>query len=241
MKETAMITTEEKQNIVDTLSKIKFIDMLSKINDAETVDRLMRFYLMLIEEENKTEALQALLKVQEEILPIIKEFTAGTDHHKYKYANLASYLEVLKEPLRKYGFILTSTCENERDGMLHLKTRLIHTNGHTITASGYYPIDNISPSGKKNKTDIQGYGSTLSYGIRYNLIQLFTLPAEDNDGAKSRNILIQEVKELAEQADVPISVLLSKANCASLEYMSHDHLQRSINYLQATLEKKVKS
>lgn len=110
---------------------------------------------------------QALLKAQKEITFAIKD--KKNPHFKSTYATLESVIDAVKTPLNNAGVFICHTINKE--GLL--TTSLIHADsGESITSDFQVP-QNASP---------QQIGSAQTYGKRYNLTALLSLPTEDDDG-----------------------------------------------------------
>ena len=81
------------------------------------------------------------------------------------------------------------TAECPYEGHYRITCKVAHKAGHTRDYQGDFPADVAGSQGKANKTAIQGYGSTLSYGRRYLTLLIFNvvLTDEDNDGNKLKD------------------------------------------------------
>jgi len=94
--------------------------------------------------------------------------------YKSKYADLASILEVCKEPLNKAGLaILQPIMNGSYPGWVKVKTILLHQSGQWASSSVEFPA---------TKDDCQGYGSACKYARRYSLESFICIPAQDDDG-----------------------------------------------------------
>jgi hypothetical protein len=90
-----------------------------------------------------------------------------------KYADLAAYLDVAREPFAAQGLaILQRTLETD-GSTVRLETRLMHSSGEYLgSVLVMRPV----------KADPQGIGSAITYARRYALAPMLGLAAEDDDG-----------------------------------------------------------
>lgn len=105
------------------------------------------------------------------------------DKAAFKFARWETVDAGIRPILREHGFSLsfnTSPRQGEGGG-LNITGTLLHTAGHSKSATIPLPLD--SSGGKNN---LQGAGSTLSYGKRYTTTMLLNIvtEGEDDDGKK---------------------------------------------------------
>lgn len=98
------------------------------------------------------------------------------------YATFNAIMKAVKKPLQKHGFALSFSTEPAADGRILVRGILDHKLGHQRTTVFPLPAET---SGSKN--NLQGWGSTMSYGKRYATIALLNLTSEapedrDTDG-----------------------------------------------------------
>lgn len=97
-------------------------------------------------------------------------FNRTNPHFKSKYADLASVLEAIREPLASNGLSITQTTQL-RDAGLVLVTALRHASGQWIESE--YPLPaTVRP---------QELGSALTYARRYSLSAITCIAADDDD------------------------------------------------------------
>lgn len=118
--------------------------------------------------ESIKEIATALCKFQSEVEKIKK--TNTNPFFKSKYADLASILDVIREPLSQNNLSFVQFPSGENG----LTTMLMHTSGEWIQES--YTM-------KPSKNDPQGLGSAITYQRRYALGAILGLNIdEDDDG-----------------------------------------------------------
>ena len=146
--------------------------------------------------ESINELAGAILKVQAEICPAVKD--RENPFAKTKYATLNSVVEASRAALLKHGVWLVQYSIPAEVGHLGLVTKMVHaTSGQWQTSLMVMPLP---------KADPQGYGSALTYARRYSLATLVGLVVEDDDGeaacGRSRKSLKKTVRdEPASEAD----------------------------------------
>lgn len=122
---------------------------------------------------NKSETIanlaQALSKAQGQMGSAKKD--ADNPYFKSKYADLASVVDAIKEPLSKNGLAYSQLPFVDEHGV-HVETILMHLSGEWVSSKlTMRPV----------KTDPQGVGSTLTYARRYGLQSMVGIAADDDD------------------------------------------------------------
>lgn len=106
--------------------------------------------------------------------PKDKKVDAGT--RSYKYADLASILDLVRPILAKHGLAITQDVVMQ-DGRLLIYTRLIHSSGECL---------DFGPLAGQVGVDWQKTGGGITYARRYALQSVLAIHAdEDDDGASA--------------------------------------------------------
>jgi len=93
------------------------------------------------------------------------------------FAKLEDINDGVRPTLQKYGFGVSFTID-QASALITVTAKLLHRLGHSEKTSISLPIDT---SGSKN--NVQGNGSTVSYGKRYSLCALLNISTgDDTDG-----------------------------------------------------------
>lgn len=99
-------------------------------------------------------------------------------HFKSSYANLEECIDAVREPLLKYGLLLTFNSEADGNGMIAVSASVFRPGaGVVATSRVLLPMKDLSP---------QGAAALNTYGRRYALLNLFGLAAEDDDGNQAQ-------------------------------------------------------
>lgn len=118
---------------------------------------------------------EALAKAQSQMGFAKKD--KANDYFKSSYADLASCIEVSREPLSKNGLAVIQTVEEDAQGVC-VETLLTHTSGEWIKGKAVIPM---------TKRDPQALGSAVTYGRRYSLCAIINLASDDDDGEAAMN------------------------------------------------------
>lgn len=110
----------------------------------------------------------------------------GKTKSAFKFARWEDIMRVIAPLLDDEGFALTfKAAPRQGDGGGLLVTgKLLHVGGHSEEASIPLPLD--SSGGKNN---LQGYGSTFSYGKRYTATMLLNIVTEGEDDCGVRGAM----------------------------------------------------
>lgn len=114
-------------------------------------------------------------------------------HFKSKYADLASVIEAVKEPLEKHGLTFVQDCRHAADVGWLVCTVIYHESGEKLELA-YVPV-------LATKPDAQGWASGNTYARRYSLQMALGVPAEDDDGNEASK-RINPVKESLKGVEV---------------------------------------
>lgn len=151
--------------------------------DMDKMERLMRMRKEIIAEQAEREFLIAMSAAQAEMKPVARD--AQNDHTKSHYARLETIADAIVPIYTKHGFSLSfAPAEGAKEGYHRIACVVGHSGGHKQNAHADLPADIAGSQGKANKTAIQAFGSTMSYGRRYLTLMIFNivLKTEDNDG-----------------------------------------------------------
>lgn len=123
--------------------------------------------------EQINELAAALAKAQSEIQNVAK----GKEGYGYKYADLASVLEIARPALSKNGIALIQSA-SYADQSVSVTTTLAHQSGQWIGATIAMPVQV-----GKGMSYAQAIGSVITYARRYLLAAMVGIAQEDNDAA----------------------------------------------------------
>jgi hypothetical protein len=119
--------------------------------------------------EQINELATALAKAQGQMRPASKN--AANPHFRNRYADLASVVDALREPLSANGLSYTQLVGHS-DGSVLVETVLMHSSGQWLSSELA-----LRPA----KADVQGVASAITYGRRYSLQAICGLASDDDD------------------------------------------------------------
>lgn len=137
----------------------------------------------------------AFLAAQKIIDAVVKDqtgkiVTKSGASYEYKYSNLASVLDGVKDALNKNGIAIIQTPTSTADGVT-VETTLLHESCQWFAESLFMPIGINSP---------QGYGAAITYCRRYALQSMVGLKAEDDDAQEKKEKAKEEKQERKDTA-----------------------------------------
>ena len=156
--------------------------------DVAKMQALMDVHERIMDKQNRIAYNQALARVQAKMKPIQRKGSVKYDNEKgnkaagqseaFKFARYEDIDAVIRPIYQAEGFAISFNTKWGESGATIYGT-LSHIDGHAETVEMRLPLD---ASGGKN--NLQGMGSTLSYGKRYIIGMFFNIVtvAEDTDG-----------------------------------------------------------
>jgi len=171
-----------------------------------------------------------------------KNKTSGNMEKSFKFATWEDVDAAIRPLLREFGFSLAFNSEprTAEGGGLIITGVLMHTGGHSKKASIPLPLDT---SGGKN--NLQGAGSTFSYGKRYVTQMLLNIvtEGEDDDGNSSTAGLqyidetqLKRIKGLLADAKADEAAFLDFMGVAKLEDILMPEVAKGVNALLAKIK-----
>lgn len=197
--------------------------------DVDKLQKLMDMQLAIMDRAARMQFNAAFAQVQSEVPPVACDKV--NLHTKSKYPSMEKVQSTVKSIYLSNGFTCTfAEGDAPIDGKLHIVGTVRHVGGHTEVFNRYAAADTSGPSGTRNKTDVQGSQSTVSYVSRRLLCAIWgvTIVDDDKDGnAPYETITEKQVADLTALADEvkkkgETSADVIKAFCA---YMKIDAIE----------------
>ncbi len=172
--------------------------------DIDKMERLIAMQERVQSNRAQAAYTAALAELQAE-LPEIEKRGAIRDRSggvQSTYAKWEDVNEAIRPVLARHGFGLSFRVERTADGVA-VTGVLSHRDGHSERTTLSLPVD---ASGSKN--NVQGYGSSVSYGKRYTASALLNLTSRDetdDDGhaaGRGATITMAQVERLTETANL---------------------------------------
>jgi hypothetical protein len=219
--------------------------------DIDKMERLFQMHAAAEARRAKTAYLAALATMQPE-LPVIEKNgeiarkAKGEDGRQQaakatKYAKWEDIIEAINPILAKHGFSLSFRIKQET--RVEVTAVLGHREGHSEETSMSLPIDD---SGAKN--NLQGWGSSVSYGKRYTAGALlnFVARGEDDDGNKGgdnpdNGAKVEDLNELLKQTSSNVGWFLQNFSVESLDDLTRKQREEMKAMLLAKKAKQMKA
>lgn len=176
----------------------------------------------MLKSESILNLLPAIISAKQKFGTINKNKTG----YGYKYATIDEILDKIEKPLLEAGLFIIHDRNIE---MMELTSFVYHTSGEYIGTK--IKLD-VELSNKMNY--MQNLGSASTYAIRYNLIALFNLCAEEDDDGVASNKPKIEVKKPKPQQQIEIREEDKKFNDLKqklIPYIVKYSLQDQVNKL----------
>jgi len=168
--------------------------------DADKMQKLLDMNLKIMDRQAEIEFNQAFGRLSKKLPRIVKKGSVGYKDKKtdiveeaFKFATYEAIDEKVRPLLQEEGFSLSYDTQERTGGGIVVTAILSHINGHSRTSSIPVALDN---SGGKN--NIQGMGSSSSYGKRYamcNILNIVTV-GEDDDANSAFTIDTEQAAEI---------------------------------------------
>lgn len=123
------------------------------------------------ESESTVAISAALVACQGALRPALKD--SNNPAFKTRYADLASVMEAIREPMLENGLAIQHQQLPGEAGRLILRTVLRHKSGEFLASVAIVPL---------SKQDAQGMGSALTYARRYGVAAMLGVVQDDDDG-----------------------------------------------------------
>lgn len=215
--------------------------------DPAKISAILDIQERMIAKRAEAEFNEAFLRLREK-LPIIKKGDivayenkkTGKMEEAFKFAKWENVQAIIDDIIASEGFDLTfdSTVHPNGTAVVAL---LHHKGGHTRrTSTPPIPID--SGGGKNN---VQGVGSSMSYGQRYATKFALNLRFEDDDDGKLAGIVFisaeqaKHVNDLIAATQTDTGRFLRTMNVVAVENLTTELLPVALNMLQAKKATKV--
>lgn len=206
--------------------------------NVDKLRAMLDFKRELMKDQNKAEADQAMGRVRSQ-MPRIKKnglIDFGKGQKPIPYGKWEDIDAIIRPIYQNEGFTVSyDTAPAEIAGWTRYIAIATHANGHEIKANIPLPLD--TSGGKQN---IQGAGSSSSYGVRYSTKLLFNLvfEGEDDDGklAAMQFISLEQVEEIGKLIDATKTSLpgfLQMFELSKIDNMTKENYAPAINMLKA--------
>lgn len=166
----------------------------------------------------------------------------GTLKETFQYAKYETIDKAIRPVEQKFGFSRSFTTEERVNGggvIVHCE--LLHKGGHKKVASIPIPLEN---SGGKN--NVQGMGSSFSYGKRYTTEMLWDIVKDgaDTDGNVSDvpidDVQFEELQRLIQESNTDAKAFCSYLKVESLRAITNKQYPKAVMDLKSKIAKSKK-
>lgn len=148
--------------------------------DVEKMRALLDMHERILSRNAEQAFNAAMTKAQIAMPPVACDKT--NLHTKSKYPSLEAVQKSIKAIYLDHGFTCTFAEGNAPpEGKIHVIGTVRHVEGHTELFHRYAAADTTGPSGTRNKTEVQGSQSTVSYLSRRLLCSIWGVTVVDDD------------------------------------------------------------
>lgn len=139
--------------------------------------------------------------------------------------------KVVRPLLAEEGFAVTFGIGDPVENRISVTCTIRHCDGHSVSNTLPLPLDTSGAKG-----NVQGVGSTVTYGKRYLLCMMLNIVAEgeDNDGADIKTIdqtQLNKLLDLIQIASVPEGKICQHYKVSRLEDIRQEQFPEAINLL----------
>jgi len=153
----------------------------------------------------------------------------GSGKTSYKYADLATIQDIIREPLSMFGLSVAWTTTEEKN-LITVTCTCSHEGGHSESTSLTGEAD---ASGKKNA--IQSKASTITYLRRYTLTGILGISTGDidNDGVDGNSVSLTKILKLEKPNDEQYKKLVDSLIRKTITL---DQLEKTYQFTDEQLE-----
>jgi len=153
---------------------------LNKGVDADSLEKLLNMQERVLDRQAEQAYTQAMVIVQADAKRIVKN--KENKQTSSKYADLDAVISAIKPVYTANGFSISfGTADSPHAGHVRVTAKIRHSAGWSESEMIDIPLDDEGIAGKKNKTQVHGTSSAISYGRRYLLAMIFNINTGDDD------------------------------------------------------------
>lgn len=245
-EQTAVVANNQQQSVLDIIGQ-----MAQNPNvDVAKMQAMLEMQERIMAKQAEINFNQAMARISQKMPRIVKggsvsykDKDSGKMQEAFKFARYEDIDEVVRPLLVEEGFSLSYSTDQREGGGVVMHGTLSHKDGHSRTASIPLALD---LSGGKN--NIQGMGSTSSYGRRYTMCMLLNIVTvgEDDDGKGADPVIDTEAAAFLDNeirsfgADFSREGFLKFMGVAALQDIKLSDYPKAINALNAKKKAAIK-
>ena len=241
---------EEEKAVVATDSASNFLSIIEKLAanpdvDVSKLESVLDMQERILAKQAEMEFNAALSRVAQKMPRITRSNSVGykdkndpngKEVEAFRFASYEDIDKAVRPLLVAEGFSLSFDTDMKDGGGVIMHGTLSHIGGHSRVSSMPLALDN---SGGKN--NVQGMGSTVSYGKRYTMCMLLNIVTvgEDNDGQDQylSNELAVEIDLLVTEAAADKEKFLKYMNAETVQSISAKDYKKAKSMLENKMRK----
>lgn len=240
-----VVTTETPAtNLMDVIKSAA----LNPNTNVANIQAMFEMYRQIEMQRREDAFNRDMMLAQKEMPQIFRD--KKNEHKNYRYSTLQELNSRAVPIYTQHGFALSfGTLDGAPAGHYRMTCKVSHRDGFSRDYMADLPSDMLGDKGNPNKTAIQGFGSSMSYGRRYMTMLIFNMSTtdEDDDGEGGAQtgpqgvISIEQRDTLAkiiEENGFPIDQFLKWAGVETLADIPAASYQKAFNALQAKVKAK---
>ncbi len=206
---------------------------------VEKLDGLLNFQERILDRQAKMDFNTSMVQLRKKLGPVLK--TKKNNQTGSKYADLGAIKKAVDPLLEEFGFYDSYDDDFPEDGVIITHCTITHEGGHSRTNKVRFKRDDAGIKGTKNKTEIHGDASTMTYGQRLSLCRALGIRiADDDDGNAAggmdeptlNNQQFNEVMGLIDATDSDIKAFCGFMEVEAIKDIKQINYQRAINQLE---------
>jgi hypothetical protein len=240
--------------VVPAPQPVSFMEMIAQNVgnpefDAAKLHSLIDANERIINRQSSMDYDAAMIRLQEKLanVKIIKDSKivfSGVDKkgnaytQETPYAKLEGIDTIIRPLMREEGFVVTYLTEGT--DRVVVKCKITHIGGHSEISSMTLPLDT---SGSKN--NLQGAGSSISYGRRYTLCAMLNLITvgedDDGNGGAIDDAQAARIKELIKASGADTVAFLKYMKAPNVEEILFKDYRKATSALEEKIKKAAKA
>lgn len=179
-----------KPDAVPALAEVTILSVIERAArdpnvDIAKMERLFEMHRAAEMRQAEKAFNAAMAAAQSELEPVTRD--KRNSHVGNRYADLAAIADVAVPIIARHGLALSfGTGVSPQADHIRMVCDVTHAAGFSKRYESDLPYDFAGAQGKVNKTKIQAFGSTTTYGRRYMTLLIFNIATTDDDGNAPR-------------------------------------------------------
>lgn len=195
--------SQERQPVSESTALVQVIERAARDPniDIDKMERLLAMQERIFDRNAAADYNAAMAACQAEMPQIVPR--SNNSQTNSLYAALEEIDRIARPVYTKHGFALSfGTADCPIQSYYRQTCKVSHRGGHSEERQADLPIDTVGIKGTPNKTGVQGFGSTMTYGQRYitKLVFNIVIGGLDDDGNSGGDPVTNALQEVRKHA-----------------------------------------